>query len=316
MENKKFLIRNAKQEDLMFAIKFVTANKWRPFGPGDYQCAYEYDPEGFYVGEINREVVSNVMMISYPGHSAHIGSLMTDKDHRGNGYARMIMKHCLMNRRDQESTIGVDSVSHMVPFFESFGFTTECESVIALLNFEAIISKFRPINHVGTSSITIKQINEVKLDTLVEYDASVFGFNRKVMVENWIKIPGSIGWVAVEQQNGGEETIVGYTLVRSIIMNYGSHIGINMAPLYADTTSIATALMRTAAETCHANQAIGATEFLLIYSKGTVHGENATKLFDEVEASYLPFATKMYTKGPPVHGQLNKMYGVMHPFLD
>lgn len=40
-------IRNAKLEDLQFPIRFVVEHKWRPFGPGDYLCAYKYDPKGF-----------------------------------------------------------------------------------------------------------------------------------------------------------------------------------------------------------------------------------------------------------------------------
>ena len=59
-----------------------------------------------------------------------------------------------------------------------------------------------------------------------------------------MNIPGSMGWVAFDCDRG----IVGYTLVRPIIMNEGSEIGMNMAPLYAENNQAAGVLMKIAAD--------------------------------------------------------------------
>lgn len=308
MASNELVIRNAKLEDLQFPIRFVVEHKWRPFGPGDYLCAYKYDPKGFFVGEVDGEVVSHVMLISYPDHSTHCGSLMIQKEHRNKRYAEQMLKH-VSKIVDSTFTISLDSLPYMISFFESFGFSTAWENAIAMLSFEKIISK---VKLEAEGSVTMKLIKSVDIDKLVEYDTSVFGCKRHVLVENWIKIPGSMGWVAHDRDG----KIVGYTLVRPIILNYGGEIGMNMAPLYAENNKVASALLKIAAETCLANDAVAATNFLLIYAKGADHSKNASELFDCVEAEYLPFATRMYLKGPPQDGELNKIYGIMHPTID
>ncbi len=307
MAKNELSISNAKLEDLQFPIRFVVEHKWRPFGPGDYLCAYKYNPNGFFVGKLDGEVISHVMAISYPDHSTHCGSLMIQKEHRHKGYAEQMLKY-VSKKVDQTFTIGLDSLPYMIPFFESFGFRTEWENAIAMLSFGKICSK---VEHTK-GDLALWPIRSVDLDKVVEYDASVFGCKRYALVENWIKIPGSMGWAACDSNSN----IVGYTLVRPIIMNYGSEIGMNMAPLYAENNEVASALLKTAAETCLNNEAVGATKFLLIYAKGADHSSNASQLFDHVEAEYLPFATRMYTKGAPLDGQMSKMYGIMHPTFD
>ena len=304
------VIRNAKFEDLQFPIRFAVENKWRPFGPGDYSCAYSYDPKGFFVGELDGEVISHIMVISYPSHSTHCGSLIIRKEYRHKGYAALMLKH-LSKTIDQTFTIGLDSLPYMIPFFESFGFCTVWENSIAMLSFEKIISK---LDHLEFKSedLLLKPIRTVDIKMLVQYDASVFGCKRHTLVENWVNIPGSMGWVAFDCDRG----IVGYTLVRPIIMNEGSEIGMNMAPLYAEDNQAAGVLMKIAAETCLVNEAVAAKKFLLIYARGADHSKNASAIFDQVEAEYLPFATRMYSKGAPINGSLNKIYGIMHPTFD
>lgn len=229
---------------------------------------------------------------------------MIQKEHRHKG---QMLKH-VSKLVNQTYTVSLDSLPYMISFFESFGFCSVWENFIAMLSFEKIISRVEP----ETGALALKPIRSVVVNKLVEYDASVFGCKRHVLVDNWIKISGSMGWVAYDHDG----KIVGYTLVRPIIMNYGGEIGMNMAPLYAKSNEVASALLKIAAETCLGNEAVGATQFLLIYAKGADHSKNASQLFDSVEAEYLPFATRMYTKGVPQDGQLDKMYGIMHPTFD
>lgn len=309
-EENKFVVRNATVGDLKFPTRFVVENSWRPFGPGDYLCAFNYDPDGFFVGEANGEVVSHLMAIKYPNHSTQIGSFQVQKEHRKKGYGEK-MWDSVWKTLDHDLTIGLDSLPYMIPMFESYGFRSVWKNSIALLNFEKIVANLRNIDASG-AGLTLKPIRSVDIEKLVRYDASVFGSVRSTLVQNWIKIPGSMGW-AVLDENGD---ILGYTVVRPIILHVGMEIGMNMAPLYAENDLVASALLKVAAETCLANEAVSASNFLLIHAHGTDHGQNASQLYAKVEVEYIPFATRMYTKGVPKCGQLDKIYGIMHPTFD
>ena len=322
-EKNQFTVRNATVEDLKFPTRFAIENCWRPFGPGDYLCAFRYDPDGFFVGEIAGEVVTHLMAVTYPGHSVHCGSYMVNKEYRKKGYGTKMLEYIAKNHlksNDDNITVGLDSLPYMISFFESHGFNSVWENFIALLSFEKIVSNLQSPQDPPSqkkrktcpAEISLKPIRTVDVDKLVQYDAAVFGCLREELVKNWIKIPGSLGWVAFDEN--GE--VVGYTMVRPIILGAGMEIGMNMAPLYAENNEVARELLKQAAKECRANEAVSATEFLLIYARSAEHSKNATELFDKAEAEYIPFATRMYTQGVPKSGQLSKIYGIMHPTFD
>ena len=309
MDASKFVVRRASAGDMKFPTRFAILNGWRPFGPGDLSCAYAFDPSGFFVGELNGEVISHVNAVKYPDHSIHIGCFMVQKEHSGKGYDEQTWESA-WKTLNHNCTIGLDSRSHESPMFKSYGFCPVWENSVVLLNFEKIIKNLGNVNL--PSGFLLKPIRTTDAEKLFLYDASVFGSPRHALVEKWISIPGSLGWAALDE-NGD---IVGYTVVRPIIVGAGTEFGLSMAPLYANSDQIASALLTVAAETCRANEAIPVTKFLLIHGHGSAYGEHASQLFSKVEGEYSPFATRMYTKGIPKGVQLTKMYGIMHPAFD
>ena len=308
MDSSKFVVRAASAEDVNFPTRFAILNGWRPFGPHDLSCAYAFDPNGFFVGELNGEIISHVNAVKYPDHSIHIGCFVVQKEHSGKGYGKQTWDSA-WKTLDHNCTIGLDSRSYMIPKFESYGFCAAWENLVVLLNFEKIIKNF---GNVDPSGFQLRPIRAVDAEKLFLYDASVLGSPRHTLVERWISIPGSLGWAALDEDGN----VVGYTVVRPIIVGAGTQFGLSMAPLYANSDQIARALLVMAAETCQANEAIPVTHFLLIHGHGRVYGEHASQLFSKVEGDYSPFATRMYTKGIPKGVQLNKMYGIMHPAFD
>ena len=71
-----------------------------------------------------------------------------------------------------------------------------------------------------------------------------------------------------------------------------------------------------AAEACQANEAVSVTTFELMHAHGGDCSKHAYNLFAELEAEYIPFLVRMYTKGTPQQRQLTKMYGIMYPAFD
>ena len=63
----------------------------RHLGTHDLASIYSADPTGFFVGELNGEVISqtHISAIKYPSHSAFIGAFIVAKEHRGKRYGRL-----------------------------------------------------------------------------------------------------------------------------------------------------------------------------------------------------------------------------------
>ena len=72
-----------------------------------------------------------------------------------------------------------------------------------------------------------------------------------------------------------------------------------MAPLYAENAQIARLLLKTAVESCLANEAVLTTKLELFHPVGDNCGEGAAELMGELEADLTHIAYRMYAKGIP-----------------
>ena len=304
----KFEIRNAKPDDLSFPTHFAITNNWR-YGPHDLSRAYDFDPSGFFVGELDGKIISHVNMIKYPGHSAFIGTLVCQEEHRGKGYGKKTWDTA-WKTLDQSCNIGLESLSYMIPKYEALGLRVVWETPLAFLDFNKVLKNLADSEiPSGISVVPIKPIDKEKV---ILYDTSVFGTSRRVMMERWLDIPGTLGWAALN--NTGE--VVGFNAIRPTIIGKGTEFALTIAPFFADNYDIAKALLKTAAKECLANDAIPVSNFEMLFPNGGEAGPQAARLVAEVEATTTPFCARMYTKGIPRGRQVNKEYSIIHASFD
>ena len=76
------------------------------------------NPSGFFVGELNGEVISRVNAVKYPDHSIRIGCFMLQKEHCGKGYDEQTWESA-WKTLDHSCTIGLDVGSHESPMFKT-----------------------------------------------------------------------------------------------------------------------------------------------------------------------------------------------------
>jgi GNAT superfamily N-acetyltransferase len=304
----KFEVRNAKPEDLTFSTHLAITNNWQ-VGPHDLSCAYDFDPSGFFVGELDGAVISNVNMTKYPGHSAFIGSFMCLEEHRGKGYGRKTW-NAAWKTLDQTYNIGLEAVSHMVTKYESLGLHAVWDTPAAFLDFKKVLKNLAGSEiPSGMSVVPIKTIDKEKV---ILYDTFVFGTSRRVLMERWLNIPGSLGWAAVNDNS----EVIGFIVSRPTIMSKGTEFARTIAPFFANNYDIAKALLKTAAKECLSNDAIAVSNFEMLFPSGGEAGPQAARLVAEVEAITTPFSSRMYTKGIPQGRQVNKEYSIIHPAFD
>ena len=111
----------------------------------------------------------------------------------------------------------------------------------------------------GVSCVPIRTVD---FEKIFEYDTSIFGAPRRILLERYVNLPGSLGWAAMSKKGA----VLGYNLIRQVIREAGAKIGLTMAPLYADNDVVARVLMKVAAETYLATDAVEGSSFELYYS--------------------------------------------------
>ena len=198
----------------------------------------------------------------------------------------------------------------MIANYKALGFHSVWNTSAAMVDPEKITNNLAHVT--APSSISLKPIRTVDFEKLFRYNTSVFGTPRKKLLDKCINIPGSLGWASVDEKGD----IIGYNVVKQVISGAGTETGLVMAPLYADNHLVARMLLKVAADTYLATDAVPRSSFELFYSDRGSYGDHASRLMSEVEAKTVFLGQRMYTKGIPQGRQISKMYGISSTAFD
>lgn len=281
-------------------------------GPYDFQCAYASDPNGFYMCEVDGQVVSHIIATTYPNLHSHVGGLFVTEEYRKRGFGRRTAFAVLEDLNKYCTTLGGDINPELRSMYESAGAQTVWNTYTALADFDTIVKNIAETDL--PLGIAAKYVDSKILDKILAYDTSVFGTQRQIFMEKWIGAPGSFGLAAVDENS---DDIVGYAVLRLIIRYGGTELGMAMAPLYANNVSVAKLLLRAAAQECIANRAVPKTRLQLLYPVGDNCGVHAAQLMEDLEAEVYFEARRVYNKGHiPSGRKLEKIYGITSTTFD
>ncbi len=308
MAIEKFIVRGALVEDMSVPTRLGALENWH-FGTHDLASIYSADPSGFFVGELNGEIISHISAVQYPAHSAFVGAFIVAKEYRGKGYGQQTWD-AAWKPLDKDYTIGLVAVTHMIPRYEKLGFHAVWNTFVAKLSVQIVTKKLA--DHKSPESVSISPATAIDLEKVCSYDASVFGTPRHCFINNWINMAGNLCWVAVTE-NGD---VVGYIAVRQFVSDKGKEIQLGLAPLYANNDQIAKSLSKVAAKSYQSNEATSASRIDLFYGDGGSIGHHASQLMQELEATAFHIGQRMYTCGAPPGRQQEKMYGIFMPAFD
>ena len=302
------VIRNATIKDVDTVTRRAIKEGWH-VGPYDYQCAFDFDPKGMLMCELDGELVSHVKATRYPGNHSHVGLIITTDKYRKQGYYQL-MSLKILDACDKDYTVGVEAGSETAGLLKRMGGKNEWKSYIATLRSEKVTQNLAEMKHPSDVS-GVKSIHRVNLEKLLEYDCHVFGTGRQIFMERWINAPGTFGF-AVEKS----DDLAGYIVIKQVIRGGGTEIGLSVAPFYADNAEIAKLLLKTTAEYCLSNEAVPKTTLEMYHPVGDNCGQDAPQLMNELEAELTHIGYRMYNKGIPPGRQLKKIYGITSPSFD
>jgi len=159
----------------------------------DSDIFHSMDPNGFFVGEVNGEIVGTCRMIKYSANFGYLGLFIVDPAHQGKGYGTLLFSKAL-KYVERCATVGVDSVSGKEDFYRKAGFRGHF-SLMRFCGINSIGMTPHKMDFPSTDNLNILESREIVnlLDIspkmLTEYDASVFVWDRRKFLSKLLSCP-------------------------------------------------------------------------------------------------------------------------------
>lgn len=224
MDFRDFTIRIMTAADLPTAMDIKQQEGWNQT-IHDWKLLLEDSPGLCLVALYQERVVATVAAIGYDKSLAWIGMMLVQKNYRGLGLAKMLMK-AILERLEHYPIIKLDATPAGFPIYKKMGF-------------EAEYSIYRMVRGQQPLAVTIKSqaipINEASFPDIIEYDRQIYGVKRQNLLRYlYYQSPDKARIIV------GEASILGYILGRPGTNYY------QVGPLIAKSKETAIALLSSA----------------------------------------------------------------------
>jgi len=261
-------------------VDWAQQEGWNP-GPRDADIYWATDPDGYYGFYFKEELIAGGAIVSYNNEFGFMGLFIVKPEFRANGLGRELWyrrRNLLIERLNENASIGMDGVVAMQQFYKKGGFETAYT--------EERYEKFGMELETDTK---ISAIDDSDFNQILSYDKQCFGFARAQFLKPWINLPGNKNFIYKN-----EDQIIGYAVVRKASNGY------KIGPLFADNHIIAEELYKACL-----NSVIGEP----LYIDVPMINEEAVSIIQKYDAKYVFECARMYYGQPPKI-DVNKIYGV------
>ena len=215
----KFLVRRMTRSELNTVIAWAETEGWNP-GRDDADSFYNTDPQGFFVGVLNQEVIGAISAVAYDQSYGFIGFYLVKPEYRGRGYGYAIWQEAMAYMGDRN--VGLDGLIVQQANYEKSGFQVAYRHI----RYETEGGGEYP-HYPG-----LVDLSTVSLTELAKYDRLVFPSERTKFLQNWLIPPGRFALGAIS-----DNQLVGYGVIRP------SYQGFRIGPLFANNRQIAEVLL-------------------------------------------------------------------------
>jgi len=275
-----FIIRNISKDELKnITLEWAKEEGWNP-GLNDANCFYQQDPQGFFAGELNGEIIATASAVIYGDNFAFFGCYIVKKQYRAQGYGFQLTKHRL-NYVGNKRNLGLDGVIDMCDKYERIGFVTAHLNTRYQGKFPQIA-----IDH----DTHIKTITKADFDNINVYDKQLFPGAREAFLACWL-FPAN-GHALVSKNADG--SFNGYGVIRKCYDGY------KVGPLFADSPDLAEAILL---------MLVNETNNEYVYLDIPAPNQAALTLVNKYKMQPCFKTNRMYTKGTP-DIDLTRIYGI------
>lgn len=198
MPDDALQLRAMTAGDIPAGLALCRSARWNQL-QRDWELFLKLDPAGCRVAVKNDQVVGTVTTVSYQHCISWIGMVLVDPAERRQGIGAALLNEALRVLKDQP-LIGLDATPAGHEIYLKLGFVDEC----GLSRMEAVVTGFLP-----DESNSARQMTEADLAQVLELDRTVFGADRRLMLEWLFAGAPELAWVLPRGNN-----IAGYALGR------------------------------------------------------------------------------------------------------
>ncbi|MEN2423138.1 GNAT family N-acetyltransferase [Streptomyces rimosus] len=207
-----FTVRPATLDEWREVAAWAAAESWNP-GRADVDCFHPTDPDGFFVGHLDGQLVSSVSVVNYSAAYAFLGYYLVHPDFRGRGLGPATWRAAVAHAGDR--TIGLDAVPAQEATYRRSGFTTA---------YRTTRYRGRPVRP-GTPAVPVVPVTADRLDEIADYDRQCFPAERRAFLERWLTAAGHHAYAQIR-----DGRVAGYGVLRP------AQDGYRLGPLFADTS--------------------------------------------------------------------------------
>ncbi|MFJ8331731.1 GNAT family N-acetyltransferase [Streptomyces sp. NPDC094437] len=211
------VVTRATPDDWRTVVDWAGAEGWNP-GLADASAFFTLDPDGFFVGRLDGEIVSSICVLNHSADFAFLGLYLVRADLRGHGCGLTTWKTALSHAGSR--TVGLEGVVAQQDNYRRSGF-----------RFAHRTDRFTGLAPATEVPADVRAVREGDFAELLAYDGACSPADRPRFLTAWLTSPGHR---ALVRRAGGRVT--GYGVVRP------GPDALRIGPLFADTADDARAL--------------------------------------------------------------------------
>jgi len=273
-----FIVRQMELEDIHTAVSWAALEGWNP-GQFDAKTYYQTDPNGFFIGELDREPIACISGVAYGKDYGFVGFYIVKPEFRGQGYGLKTWSaaiHYLKSESDR--ILGLDGVVEQQHNYQKSGFQLAHRNSRFQGQF---LEKF-------TVDSRLVSVPEMAWDDLIAFDQQFFPAWRGHFLQAWLDQPQTLSYAYVDSE------LKGYGAIRP------AQTGWRIGPLFAVNYDVAEIIFQGLV-----SQIDGAACFMDI----PLVNPHAVKLVERYTMTPVFETGRMYTPQAP-QVNLNGIYGI------
>lgn len=216
----QYSIRKMSENEVPIALNWAQKEGWNP-GLNDAGCFYQADPQGFFAGFLDDELIAVGSAIIYSENFAFCGLYIVKEEFRKQGYGLKLTEERLKYVGDRVT--GIDGVLNKVAKYERLGYVASHQQT----RYEyANPPSFLPSAH-------IVDIKTIPFQQLENFDQKYFQAPRSNFLRCWTQQDNcyALGYLINQQLSG-------YGVIRKCFQGY------KIGPLFAISPTVAEALFQ------------------------------------------------------------------------
>ncbi|XP_077978967.1 holothin acyltransferase-like [Glandiceps talaboti] len=230
------MVRLATYED-MKAVSDLTIIEGWDYSVDLVETMRRLCPDGFYLAEIDDEIVGTAYTINHTDSLAFQSLAITKEEYRNRGIYRSLFFKCM--EYNGKRNIGGNAVGEK----RSQGLIRQGFTKIdfEIIEMRGMVnrSKLTRLNNCMPTDTKILPMGDISFESLVTYDAKINPFRRAEFLKMWCIGNDTLNFAAMKQDEKGNRSIVGYINTHKLVHGFA------VLPLYADDTIIAESLLFT-----------------------------------------------------------------------